>query len=305
MSQFNITVQPTTNKNIVKFVTNSFLTQAKSYEFSNIDEAKSSPFAQQLFYLPFVKTVYISQNFIAIEKYNIVGWEDVQDEVATSISDYLSSGKSVITEVEGPKKVPVTIYAESTPNPSVMKFVANKPLANDTYEFKNIDEAVHSPLATSLFSFPFVKEIFISSNYVSVMKYNVAEWQEISMEIRDYIRVYIENGKPVLNDEILSNNVKKEKNSHSENKEKHPNNFSEIESEIIAILDEYIKPAVASDGGHIAFDSFDESSKTVRVILQGACSGCPSSTITLKNGIETMLKEMLNGRVNSVEAING
>ena len=271
MSQFNITVEPTTNENIVKFVTNSFLTQAKSYEFSNIDEAKSSPIAQQLFYLPFVKTVYISQNFIAIEKYNIVSWEDVQEEVSASISDYLSSGKDIISEEVAPKKVPVTIYAESTPNPSVMKFVANKPLANGTYEFKNIDEAVNAPLATALFSFPFVKEVFISSNYVSVMKYNVTEWQDISMEIRDYIRVYIENGKPILNDEILLTRSEKETSNRSASKKGRADNYSEIESEIIAILEEYIKPAVASDGGHIAFDSFDESSKTVRVILQGAC----------------------------------
>jgi Fe-S cluster biogenesis protein NfuA len=305
MPLFNIKVQPTSNENIVKFITKSFLTQAKSFEFSNIDEAKSSPIAQQLFHLPFVKTVYISQNFIAIEKYNIVSWDDVQEDVAESISDYLSSGKEVILESETSKKVPVTIYAESTPNPSVMKFVANKPLADGIFEFKNIDEAINAPLATALYSFPFVKEIFISANYVSVMKYNVAEWQEISMEIREFIRVYIEEGKPILNDEILLKENQNETSNVSEDNGNKADNFSEIEKEIISILDEYIKPAVASDGGHIAFDSFDESSKTVRVILQGACSGCPSSTITLKNGIETMLKEMLNGRVNTVEAING
>jgi Fe-S cluster biogenesis protein NfuA len=305
MSAFNITVEPTSNENIVKFVTNSFLTQAKSFEFSNIDEAKSSPIAQQLFHLPFVKTVYISQNFIAIEKYNIVSWDDVQEEVAISISEYLSSGKEVISESETSKKVPVTIYAESTPNPSVMKFVANKPLADGIFEFKNIDEAINAPLATALYSFPFVKEIFISANYVSVMKYNVAEWQEISMEIREFIRIYIEDGKPILNDEILLKENQNETSNTSEDNKSKADDFSEIEKEIISILDEYIKPAVASDGGHIAFDSFDESSKTVRVILQGACSGCPSSTITLKNGIETMLKDMLNGRVTTVEAING
>lgn len=305
MTAFNITVQPTSNENIVKFVANSFLTQAKSYEFQNIDEAKSSPIAQQLFYLPFVKTVYISQNFIAIEKYNIVNWIDVQDEVATSISDSLSSGMKIIEETETSKKVPVTIYAESTPNPTVMKFVANKPLADGTFEFKNIDDAVHAPLATALFSFPFVKEVFISANYVSVMKYNVAEWQEISMEVREFIRVYIEQGKPILNDEILLKKKEEDSFKISEKKELQNIDLSEIDKEIIAILDEYIKPAVASDGGHIAFDSFDVTTKTVRVILQGACSGCPSSTITLKNGIETMLKEMLDGRVSYVEAING
>jgi len=300
MRQFNIIIQPTNNENIVKFIADSFLTQSQSYEFNNIEEAQPSPIAQQLFYLPFVKTVYISQNFIAIEKYNIVSWEEVQDEVAKSIETYLESGKPVVIEQENVKKVPVTVYAESTPNPVVMKFVANKPLAEGTFEFKSIDDTVHAPLAKELFGFPFVKEVFISANYVSIAKYNVADWQEITMELREFIRAYIENGKTVLNDEILSENVKKEA-VLSEKRE----DLTEIDKEIISILDEYVKPAVASDGGHIAFESFDESTKTVRVILQGACSGCPSSTITLKNGIETMLKEMLQGRVSHVEAING
>lgn len=300
MSDFNITVHPTNNENIVKFIATSFLTQARSFEFKNIDEAKPSPLAQQLFYLPFVKTVYISQNFVAIEKYNIVGWEDVQDEVATSISEYLQSGKEVISATEDTKKIPVTVYAETTPNPTVMRFVANKPLATGVFEFKNIDDAVDAPLAMALFSFPFVKEVFISDNYISIMKYNVAEWDEISMELREFIRAYIENGKSILNDAILQKKEKQETVSSSEVKE-----HTDLDKEIISILDEYIKPAVASDGGHIAFDSFDPATKTVRVILQGACSGCPSSTVTLKNGIQTMLVEMLQGRVAKVEAING
>ncbi len=307
MSQFNIEISETSNQNIVKFIANSFLTRSTSYEFKNIDEAKSSPLAQQLFYLPFVKTVYISQNFIAIEKYNIVEWKDVQQEVADSILEYLNADKPVIIETDAPKKIPVSVYAESTPNPTVMKFVANKPLATGTFEFKNIDDAIHSPLAKALFNFSFVKEVFISTNYVSVMKYNVAEWQEISMEIREFIRKFIEDGKPVLNDEILNNINTPASSSSSEinTSEKNEKVHTDIEKEIISILDEYIKPAVASDGGHILFDSFNEETKTVKVILQGACSGCPSSTITLKNGIETMLKEMLHGQVNSVVAING
>lgn len=300
MNRFSVDIQPTNNENIVKFIANSFLTQAKSFEFNNIDEAKPSPLAQQLFYLPFVKTVYISQNFVAIEKYNIVEWKDVQDEVATAITDYLNSGKPIVIEAEAPTKIPVTVYAESTPNPSVMKFVANKPLADGTFEFKNIDDAINAPLAKSLFGFPFVKEVFISANYVSVMKFNVAEWEEISMELREYIRKYLENDKPVLSDAILNEKKESEIANNTESEAR-----TDLDREIISILDEYIKPAVASDGGHIAFDSFDSNTKTVRVILQGACSGCPSSTVTLKNGIETMLKEMLNGRVAHVEAING
>lgn len=308
MPQFNIDIQLTNNENIVKFIANSFLTQSKSFEFNNIDEAKASPIAQQLFHLPFVKTVYISQNFIAIEKYNIVDWSDVQNEVAESIATYLNSGKPVIIEDDtAPKKIPVSIYAESTPNPAVMKFVANKPLVDGTFEFKNIDDAIHAPLAKALFTLSFVKEVFISANYVSVMKYNVSEWQEITTELREFIRSYIENGKPVLDDAILQQKATSKTISEdppaSNNGAAGPQ--TDIDQEIIAILDEYVKPAVASDGGHIAFDSFDPTTKTVRVILQGACSGCPSSMVTLKNGIETMLKEMLNGKVEYVEAING
>ncbi|MFC7357982.1 NifU family protein [Jejudonia soesokkakensis] len=304
MSDFNITVQSTNNENIVKFIANTFLTQAKSYEFKNIDEAKDSTLAQQLFYLPFVKTVYISQNFIAIEKYNIVTWEEVQEEVSEAIEEYLKSGQPVITNTVDSKKIPVTVYAETTPNPSVLKFVANKELVTGTFEFKSIDDTQHAPIAKALFNFPFVKEVFMSANYISVTKYNIAEWNEISMELREFIRSYIEDGNKLLEDAILTTKTASEKveNSSESILEK---DLKDIDKEIIAILEEYVKPAVASDGGHIAFESFDENTKTVRVILQGACSGCPSSTVTLKNGIETMLKDMLQGRVQNVVAING
>ena len=176
MSKINITVQLTNNENIVKFVTESFITQSKSYEFNNIDDAKESPIAQRLFHLPFVKTIYISQNFIAIEKFPFnltqVKWQDVQDEVAESISDYFKSGQPVINEKdnESSKKNPITIYAESTPNPEVLKFVANRTLANTMYEFKNKSETVFAPLANELFNFPFVKEVFMNTNYISITK---------------------------------------------------------------------------------------------------------------------------------------
>ncbi len=306
MSKINISVQLTNNENIVKFVTNSFLTQAKSYEFTNIDTAKPSPIAQELFHLPFVKTIYISQNFIAIEKFPFnltqIKWEDVQNEVAETIENYLDSGNSVIIEsknVEGTsKKIPITIYAESTPNPEVLKFVANRSIANTMYEFKNKNESVHAPLANELFKFPNVKEVFINNNYVSITKQNGYEWQEFANELRDFIRNYIESGKKIFNDEILQK--ENQTNKLTEDRE-----YSDIDKEIISILNEYVRPAVEGDGGNIAFDSYNENTKTVKVVLQGACSGCPSSTVTLKNGIENMLREMLKGKVNFVEAING
>tara|TARA_R110002072_G_scaffold302406_1_gene485192 strand:+ start:1319 stop:2221 length:903 start_codon:yes stop_codon:yes gene_type:complete len=300
MPTFNIIIEPTSNKEIKKFVANQFLTRSRSYEFKNIDEAKPSPLAQELFYLPFVKTVYIAQNFIAIEKFSIVEWTDVENELAEQIQNYLNSGNAIVEEIDSPKKIPVTVYAESTPNPGVLKFVANKPLVDGTFEFKNIDEAKNAPLAQALFHFSFVKEVFISANYVSVTKFDIVEWQEVSLELREFIRTFIEEGKQILSDAILSE-IKEV--STSEKKGTLP--LDDFSQKIVEILNEYVKPAVASDGGNIAFQSFDKESKTVKVILQGACSGCPSSTITLKNGIETMLKDMLNDDGLRVEALNG
>ena len=303
MSKINITVQLTNNDNIVKFVTKSFITQSKSYEFNNIDDARESPTAQRLFHLPFVKTIYISQNFIAIEKFPFnltqVKWQDVQDEVAESISDYFKSGQPVINEKDNKssKKNPITIYAESTPNPEVLKFVANRTLANTMYEFKNKSETVFAPLANELFNFPFVKEVFMNTNYISITKKNNYTWQEFSNELREFIRNYIEDNKTIFKDEILQK--QEQTNQLTEDRD-----YSEIEKEIISILNEYIRPAVEGDGGNIAFDSYNINTKTVKVILQGACSGCPSSTVTLKNGIENMLREMLNGKVDYVEALN-
>lgn len=299
MKKINITIQKTNNPSIIKFEANSFLTQHESFEFNNIDEAKSSPLVQQLFYLPFVKKVYIASNFIAIERYNIVEWDDVQDEVAQSIEDYLNSGQILISKSSSTKKTPVTVYAESTPNPSAMKFVANKKLVTSSYEFKSIDDAKYSPLASELFHYPFVKNVFFDENYISITKYDVADWNDITMELREAIRVFIENGK-----QILLDNAPQQLKKTTSDKEKSFDSLDDISKEIVNILEEYVKPAVASDGGNIEFKSYDPQSKVVQVILQGACSGCPSSTFTLKNGIENMLKEMLKDQIHSVEAIN-
>ncbi len=297
MKEFSVSIQPTNNTTILKFVHTASVTNG-SYEYNNIDEAKNSLLAQQLFYLPFVKKVYITANFIAIERYDIVEWNDVQDEVATEIERYLNDGNQIITsEQTSAKKVAIEIYAESTPNPSVMKFVANKMFTSQTFEFKNIDEAKNAPIAIELFKFPFVKEVFISENYISATKFDIAEWSDIGQEIRSFIREYIVAGKT-----IISENVTVQKQEISI---KNVEQLDDISQQIISILDEYVKPAVASDGGNIQFESYNESNKTVNVILQGACSGCPSSTMTLKNGIENMLKEMIPNKIDSVIAING
>ena len=119
MKKMNVSIQETSNPAILKFEADTFLTKHESFEFNNVDEANNSPLAQQLFYLPFVKKIYISGNFIAVERYNIIAWTDVQNEVATQIEDYLNNGKIVVESSSQAKKIPVTIYAESTPNPAV------------------------------------------------------------------------------------------------------------------------------------------------------------------------------------------
>ena len=302
MNPYTINIQPTTNSEIVKFETNQFLTRHESFEFGNIEEAAKSPLAQQLFYLPFVKTVFIAQNFIAIEKYSIVEWAEVQEEVAEQIKDFLNKGGSILkTETEvSSKLIPVTVYAESTPNPSVMKFVANKKLVLATAEFKSIDATANAPLVRQLFNFPFVKEVFIDENYISINKYDIAEWNDITMELREFIRNYLQEGKDVLTNESI-----KEKKSELSGEVSEPKILDKISQQVVDILDEYIRPAVQSDGGNIIFDSYNAQTKTVRVVLQGACSGCPSSTATLKSGIETMMRDMLKGHVDYVESING
>ena len=292
MSKYKVSICKTKNKFIVKFEINQFITDHQNYEFNNIDEAANSPLAKELFYYPFVKKIYISSNFIAIERFNIVKWEDVQDEVAKKIENYLNQGNIIISENSSKKKIPVSIYSESTPNPSVLKFVANKKLVGFEIEFNSIDECENSPLASRLFNFLFVKSVFIDKNFVSITKYDISSWDDITLTLRNFIKEYLES-----DNKILSDNYQKEDVIDQEN-------LDEVSKEIISILDEYIKPAVASDGGNIMFKSYNKADKSVSVILQGACSGCPSSTITLKNGIENMLKQMLKGKVEVVEAIN-
>ena len=292
MEDYKVSICKTKNKFIIKFEINQFITNQQNYEFNNIDEASNSQLAKELFYYPFVKKIYIASNFIAIERFNIIEWEEVENEVANKIENYLNSGNKVISQGDGVKKTPISIYSESTPNPAVLKFVANKKLVDFQIEFNSIDECQDSPLALKLFNFPFVKSIFIDENFISITKYDIASWDEITLTIRNFIKEYIEDGNP-----IITKDFKKEPPIDQEN-------LDETSKEIISILDEYVKPAVASDGGNILFKSYDEKTKSVSVILQGACSGCPSSTVTLKNGIENMLKEMLHGKVEVVEAIN-
>ena len=197
-----------------------------------------------------------------------------------------------------------TIYMESTPNPEVMKFVANKILTEDSIELLNNKNSNQVPLAMELFKFPFIKSIFISYNFISITKNNDIDWYEISTEVREFINNY-------LNQNGFVNNFKSSANVESEllnddiiqHKKIDTKNLSDFEKNIVSIIEQYIQPAVAADGGSIVFKSFEEG--VVYVILKGACSGCPSSTITLKQGIENLLKQKLGNDIKEVMAYNG
>ena len=189
MKDTQITIQETSNDSILKFVSNQILINGGSYEFNNIDEAKNSSLAKELFYLPFVKKVFITANFIAIQRFDIVKWSDVQQEVAQQIETFINDGNTVVNESSATsKKEAIEIYAEVTPNPAVMKFGSNKALTQTDVEYKNIEEASKSsPLAQAIFTFPFVKEVFISDNYISITKYDMVAWEDVYPELRSFI----------------------------------------------------------------------------------------------------------------------
>ncbi len=178
------------------------------------------------------------------------------------------------------KKV-VTIYTESNPNPNSLKFVANFMLVPEgvNRDYPSIEETTEAPLALQLFeNFSYVTRVFYMSNFVTVTKEETTEWFEIKNELQQFIKTYLEENKPVLT-EVITQTLDEELTG------------DDTETKIKGVLDEYIRPAVEMDGGAIAFHSFDEG--TVKVLLQGSCSGCPSSTITLKSGIENLLKRMV------------
>lgn len=198
---------------------------------------------------------------------------------------------------------PHSIYAESTPNPSTMKFVSNRYLVHtgDSFEFNLESDLSSSPLAQRLLNFAFIKSVFISSNFVSLTKTEIVEWEDIIPQMREFISDYLNSGGKISTNSSSIAPVEMESKKKEIATPSEKLNLSGIEAEIADILDQYVKPSVESDGGAIDFESFDNG--VVRVILRGACSGCPSSTMTLKAGIENILKEMLPD-VKSVEAIN-
>ena len=187
-----------------------------------------------------------------------------------------------------------SLYAESTPNPDVMKFVSNKILVNQNIEILSNKEAERFPIAKELFNFPFVQSIFLSSNYIAIRKTNQVEWQDIAMQLRSFIVDF-------LNKPEYQNNIISDKNPISKDEILvEARELTEDEKEISEIINQYIAPAVESDGGSITLESFDKG--IVKLNLSGACSGCPSASLTLKQGVESLLKEKLGDKIKDVVA---
>lgn len=190
-----------------------------------------------------------------------------------------------------------SIYAESTPNPEVMKFVANRMLVDKSIEITTIEKAENISIAKALFNFPFVRSLYLSSNFISISKTKNVEWEMIAMQLRTFITDFLnEEGlknytENISEEEIISDEIKEDLIAIEEPKV----NFTEKEKTIIDLLNEYIKPAVEADGGAITFHSY--IGDVVTVNLKGACSGCPSSTSTLKGGIEGLLNQKVDPNI--------
>ena len=186
-----------------------------------------------------------------------------------------------------------SFYVESTPNPEVMKFVSNKILTEGNIEILNVKDSQDIPIAKELFNFPFVKSIFLSQNFISVTKINNVKWDDIAMQLRIFLVDFLNKSDEWDDQKPIKKNTVPENISNK-------SHFEGDSQKIENILEEYIKPAVESDGGSITLNSFENGIVTVN--LSGACSGCPSSSLTLKQGIESLLKQKLGDKVKEVIA---
>lgn len=186
-------------------------------------------------------------------------------------------------------KSPVMLYTEQTPNPETLKFVLNRIIYKGIADFKTADQAYDwSPFASALFEFPFVKSVYLCNNFVTITKEPQVEWNDIMLETKEYIKAYIADSKPIINEGYQEYLDQYEKDNSTIQ-------YNEADTELVKrikdLIETYVKPAVEMDGGNIEFKAYDQG--IVYVIMQGSCSGCPSSTVTLKAGIEGMLKRMI------------
>jgi len=291
---YQILIEPTENPKVLKFVAGHTLIEG-SLELDRNSDISEIPVAQELFNYPFITRIFITANFIAVAKEDTVEWDVVAQSLKNVIEDQLLAYPKIFLPK---KKEQYTLYAEMTPNPAVMKFVSNKILLEGFLEVRTPEEATDIPLAKTVFEkLDYVKEIFISDNFVALTKTDNVQWHEVMMDARGFIADYLQNGNPISNVPA---------HQHENPVQKIINrDYTDDEQKISDILNEYVSPAVENDGGKISLIEYDKESKTARMLLQGACSGCPASTATLKNGIEGILKQFVPELVNNVEAVNG
>lgn len=289
-----IIIEPTENSKVMKFVADYNLMPG-SLELDRTSDVSELPLAKKLFVYPFVERIFITANFIAVAKQDGVEWENVVEPLKEIIEAELEANPRVYLQKE---KEVQPIFAEMTPNPMVMKFVSTKVLLDGFVEVKSKDDAAEVPLAKAIFNeFDFTKEVFISDNFVAVTKNVSVEWHEVMVAVRTFITEYLQNGGKI------SNATPQKHESPVENLMNRE--YTETEQKISDILKEYVAPAVESDGGKISLMEYVPETKTAKMLLQGACSGCPSSTATLKGGIENLLKQFVPELVEKVEAVNG
>lgn len=289
-----ILIEATENPKVLKFVADYNLLPG-SLELDRQSDISEIPLAQKLLNFPFVDRIFITANFIAVAKQDTVEWEFVADSLKNVIEDELIANPRIYLQKKSETHL---IYSEMTPNPMVMKFVSSTELLDGFVEVKSPAEAGEVPLAKAIFDeFGFAKEIFISGNFVAVTKNVSVEWHEVMITMRDFIANYLQNGGAISNIATQKHETPVESSIQRD--------YTANEQKISDILDEYVAPAVAGDGGKISLIEYDEASKTAKMLLQGACSGCPSSTATLKGGIENILKQFVPELVENVEAVNG
>lgn len=289
-----IIIEPTENPKVMKFVADYNLIPG-SIELDRTSDVTEIPLAQELFNYPFIERIFITANFIAVAKQDTVEWDHVVGSLKNIIEDELLANPRIYLQK---KREMYQIYAEMTPNPAVMKFVSTKLLMDGFVEVKSRDEAAEVPLAEAIFNeFDFAKEVFISDNFVAVTKKVSVEWHEVMVAVRAFIAEYLQNGGKISNLEPEKHESPVESLMNRE--------YTETEQKISDILNEYVAPAVEGDGGKISLMEYVAETKTARMLLQGACSGCPSSTATLKGGIENVLKQFVPELVENVEAVNG
>lgn len=289
-----IIIEPTENPKVMKFVADYNLIPG-SLELDRTSDISEIPLAQELFNYPFVERIFVTANFIAVAKQDTIEWEHVVESLKNVIEDELLANPRLYLQK---KREMYQIYSEMTPNPAVMKFVSTKMLMDGFVEVKSKEEAAAIPLAQAIFNeFDFAKEVFISDNFVAVTKNVSVEWHEVMVPVRAFIAEYLQNGgtisdlQPQKHESPVENLINRD--------------YTETEQKISDILNEYVAPAVEGDGGKISLMEYVAETKTAKMLLQGACSGCPSSTATLKGGIESVLKQFLPELVENVEAVNG